>query len=1072
MQVCPSCGEENPDRFRLCGFCGAQLVPDVPKQEVRKTVSIVFCDLKGSTSLGERLDTERLREVLSVYFEEMKGVLERHGGTVEKFVGDAVMAVFGLPRLHEDDALRAVRAAWDMKQTLVRVNDRLEAGWGVRLENRTGVYTGEVVAGDVTAGQRLVTGDAVNTAARLEQAAPGNEILIGEPTYRLVRDAVDVEAVEPLELKGKAERVPAFRLLGVRRTEEGVARRFDAPMVGRAGELQVLLDALGRAATGPSAQLVTVFGPAGVGKSRLLREFLARAHESARAVRGRCLSYGEGITFWPLAEIVRSSAMIDDDDPLEEARAKLSSVVAGATDIIDRLAGAIGLSNDVVPVQETFWAARRYLEILAADRPAIVVIDDIHWAEDTFLDLIRYVADSARAPLVLVCSSRPDLLEEHAEWIEETENVRRIVLEPLSADESAVVVQNLLGDEFPDLSIRSRIVGAAEGNPLFVEQMLSMLIDDGVLTRDTNGRWVLTCDPGELTIPPSISALLTARLDRLGPTERVVIERGAVVGHVFFRGAVEELSPPELREHVAPSLGSLIRKELIGPHESGFAGMEAYRFVHALIRDAAYGGLLKRTRAELHRRFVDWIEAVGSDRVAEFEEIRGYHLEQAFVIRTELGTLDEETRQIGLRGAEYLSSAGRRAFARGDMPAAGSLLERSATLLPDDDARRPQLLLEAAEAMIESGELQRADAALVRAAEDASALGEERLRTIAHVVRLRQRYTTNAAEVGGTVMEELDRLLPAFEAAGDHALLAQAWRLFTQIHFTNGRYGKAEEAARRMIEHAQLAGDTLMQTRVLTALAWCVLYGPTPVPQAIARCEELIERARGDRKVEALTRCALAHLEAMLGDFETARAHYRASRDTLQELGWKMLAATISIDSGTIEMLAGDPVAAEAELRADYEALHRMGATDYAWTTAAILAEALYQQGRFDEAEELTRLVERGSTADDLTNQVLWRSVRAKVLARRGLVQQAEQLAREAVVLAQDGDEPDAQGNALADLAEVLGRGGKAGDARLALEEALARFEAKGNAVSAGRVRALLEPGAVPSSVEPPIVPA
>ncbi|HZP91224.1 MAG TPA: adenylate/guanylate cyclase domain-containing protein, partial [Actinomycetota bacterium] len=311
-----------------------------------------------------------------------------------------------------------------------------------------------------------------------------------------------------------------------------------------------------------------------------------------------------------------------------------------------------------------------------------------------------------------------------------------------------------------------------------------------------------------------------------------------------------------------------------------------------------------------------------------------------------------------------------------------------------------------------------------------------------------------------------------FEAAGDHALLAQAWRLFTQIHFTNGRYGKAEEAARRMIEHAQLAGDTLMQTRVLTALAWCVLYGPTPVPQAIARCEELIERARGDRKVEALTRCALAHLEAMLGDFETARAHYRASRDTLQELGWKMLAATISIDSGTIEMLAGDPVAAEAELRADYEALHRMGATDYAWTTAAILAEALYQQGRFDEAEELTRLVERGSTADDLTNQVLWRSVRAKVLARRGLVQQAEQLAREAVVLAQDGDEPDAQGNALADLAEVLGRGGKAGDARLALEEALARFEAKGNAVSAGRVRALLEPGAVPSSVEPPIVPA
>src|SRR5581483_10350791 len=305
-----------------------------------------------------------------------------------------------------------------------------------------------------------------------------------------------------------------------------------------------------------------------------------------------------------------------------------------------RLAGAIGLSDEVVPVQETFWAARRYLEILARDRPLIAVIDDIHWAEDTFLDLIRYVADSAQAPLVLVCSSRPELLEEHAEWIEETPGVRRIVLEPLSAEESTMVVQNLLGDEFPDASIRSRIVQAAEGNPLFVEQMLSMLIDEGVLRHGSNGRWVLTCDPGDLTIPPSISALLTARLDRLGPTERVVIERGAVVGHVFFRGAVEELSPPELKEHVRPSLLTLTRKELIGTHESAFAGMEAYRFVHALIRDAAYRGLLKRTRAELHRRFVDWIEAVGSDRVAEFEEIRGYHLEQAFAIRTELGTVD------------------------------------------------------------------------------------------------------------------------------------------------------------------------------------------------------------------------------------------------------------------------------------------------------------------------------------------------------------------------------------------------------------------------------------------------
>ena len=335
-------------------------MPDTVAPGIRRTVSIVFSDLKDSTRLGEQLDTESLREVLSLYFEEMRKVLERHGGRVEKYIGDAIVAVFGLPRLHEDDAVRAVRAAFEMKAKLEEVNDRLEDGWGVRLENRTGVNTGEVVAGDVSSGQHLVTGDTVNTAARLEQAAPPLEILIGEATYRLVRDAVEVDDVEPLELKGKAKRVPAFKLLSVS-SDDGIARRLEALMVGRVAELELLMGALARARSSGHVELVTVFGPAGVGKSRLLREFVARAGDEVESLRGRCLSYGDGITFWPLAEVVRSAAGISDDDAREVATSKLRSLV-DHTDVAERMGAAIGLEDSTFPIHETFWAARRLLE--------------------------------------------------------------------------------------------------------------------------------------------------------------------------------------------------------------------------------------------------------------------------------------------------------------------------------------------------------------------------------------------------------------------------------------------------------------------------------------------------------------------------------------------------------------------------------------------------------------------------------------------------------------------------------------------------------------------------------------
>jgi predicted ATPase/class 3 adenylate cyclase len=1032
-------------------MCGSELVPETVAQEVRRTVSIVFSDLKGSTSLGERLDTESLREVLNLYFDEMRQVLERHGGTVEKYIGDAIMAVFGLPKLHEDDAVRAVRAAFEMKKKLEDVNQRLEAGWGVRLENRTGVNTGEVVAGDVSHGQRLVTGDTVNTAARLEQAAPALEILIGEPTYRLVRDAVEVEAVEPLELKGKAQRVPAYKLFSVS-SDDGLARRLDAPMVGRHAELDMLMTALDRARSNRRTELVTVFGPAGVGKSRLLREFISRAGEEARSLRGRCLSYGDGITFWPLAEVVRGAANIEDDDPRGLAASKLRAL-AGEDDVAERVGAAIGFVDATFPIDETFWAARRLLERLANDEPLIVVIDDIHWAEPTFLDLLRFVLDSGEAPIVLVCSSRKDLLEEHPEWAEEAPSVHAIILEPLSTQESSQVVENLLGSSL-DQDVRSRIIGAAEGNPLFVEQMLSMLIDDGALKRNEDGSWVVMIDVGEISIPPSISALLTARLDRLGATERSVIERGAVIGQVFFRGAVEDLAPEGLRAAVVPSLLGLSKKELVRRDEATqFAGQEAYRFLHILIRDAAYHGLLKRTRAELHEAFVDWLERVASDRVMEYEEIRGYHLEQAYVTFVQLAPVDEHVRQVGLRGGTYLESAGRRALARGDMPAAANLLRRAAMLLPSGDRGRPRLFLDSAEATIEAGDFVEAQATVTLAIEEAAALADRGFEIRGQLISLDLRFATNPAGAGDAIVAEVEAAIPELETLEDHEGLARAWRLLVQVNWEACRWGESETAAHEMIEHARLAGDLLLEARVLPALATCALYGPRPVPEAIEICQGILERTGSDRKARAVTTRALAHLEAMHGNFDLSRELYKTSRASLDELGWHFHAAVTSLASGPIEMLAGDPVAAEAELRRDYATLEKMGEKYYLSTTAGHLAAALFEQGRDEEAHEFTEISERLASSDDILSQCLWRTVRGRVLARQGLLDEGEALVREALEIIGHADEPDSQASVWADLGEVLAAAGRREEARLAFEEAASIFEAKGNVVSTAHVR-------------------
>ncbi|MGH3051491.1 MAG: adenylate/guanylate cyclase domain-containing protein, partial [Gaiellaceae bacterium] len=463
--------------------------------EARKTVTIVFSDVAGSTSLGDRLDPEALRRVMERYFTEMRSVLERHGGTVEKFIGDAVMAVFGIPAAHEDDALRAVRAAVEMRDRLADLNEEFERERGITLEVRTGVNTGEVVAGDPSGGQFYATGDAVNVAKRLEQAAQPGEVLLGEQTYRLVQEAVRVELVGPLTLKGKAEAVAPYRLLEVVEGAPALARRFDTPFVGRQEELARLLGCFDRSVGEETPLLVTVIGAAGIGKTRIAAELIAEIGERAAVLQGRCLSYGEGITFWPLQEILRGLTERPTGAPEpEQARG----------------------------TEETFWAYRKLFEALAKERPLVLVLEDIHWAEPTLLDLIEHIVEWTReAPMLIVCVARPDLLDERPGWSGEL-----VELEPLPSEEAETLVAVLGAGVDP--AIRVRATGVAEGNPLFLEQLLALAEEDG----------------HELAVPHTIQALLSARLDRLAPDERALFEAAAVVGKEFWRSAVLHLAAP------------------------------------------------------------------------------------------------------------------------------------------------------------------------------------------------------------------------------------------------------------------------------------------------------------------------------------------------------------------------------------------------------------------------------------------------------------------------------------------------------------------------------------------------
>jgi class 3 adenylate cyclase/tetratricopeptide (TPR) repeat protein len=1057
--TCPNCGRESPDDFTFCPSCGQALTP-APGREVRKTVTVVFCDVTGSTAMGERLDPESLRDVQSRYFDAMRAAIERHGGTVEKYIGDAVMAVFGIPQLHEDDALRAARAAVDMHEALEVLNKELERDRGVTIQVRIGVNTGEVVAGDSATDPSFVTGDAVNVAARLEQGAAPGEVLIGEATHRLVRDVVDAEEAASLDAKGKAEPVRAFRLLGVREVIAAIPRHLDSPMVGRERQLAQLNQAF-EAADGDSAcQLFTVLGPAGVGKSRLIGEFVSGVGDRAQIRQGRCLPYGEGITYFPVVEAIKQAAGLADFDMPDVVEAKVCSVLDGDEhqELVCRHVSQLMGVAEAAAGEETFWAIRRFFEASARERPLVLVFDDIHWGEPTFLDLVEHVADWSRgSPILLLCMARHDLLDVRPGWGGGKLNAATVSLEPLSEEQSERLIENLLGSAELPADVAERIVETAEGNPLFVEETLAMLIDDGRVVREGE-RWVAAGDLSSVTVPPSIQALLASRLDRLTPEERETLEAAAVVGKDFFAGAVRDLVGPEARSRVAGDLMALLRKELIRPDRSTLPGEDAFRFRHLLIRDATYDAIPKAQRADLHERFAGWLERMAGDAVSEQEEIVGYHLEQAHAYLLQLGPPDERADAIGGRASTHLAAAGRRASLRSDHPAGANLLRRAIAVGPDRGEERARMLYDLGVALINIGDARLATAAFNEAVENAADAGDRSLESLA---RLRRSASTMMSDPHAQSTDEfraeLEEAARHFGELGDDAALATVWTELAEVDWMPSLYERAERSVRRAVEHARRSHDPRLLEHAGAVLVAASMFGPATPEEGLRTIDELAEDAALSRHLEEFALVARAYFVGMRGDFDESRRLLRQADEIATSLGLRFDVGANREQLGCLERYAGKPEASERAFRENYAILDELGDEGHKSTGAANLALALCALGRFDEAEPFAEEAIRIAAEDDTASQAAGRSARALVLASRGEFVEAERLAREAVELYSKAEAPNFQADVWLDLARVLQTAGKRSEAEQAGRKALALYERKGNQPAAALTRDFIE---------------
>ncbi|MEP7378516.1 MAG: AAA family ATPase [Chloroflexota bacterium] len=1015
-------------------------------------MTVVLAAVSATTDLGQQLDPEALRGLMGRVFVELRQIVERHGGTIDKSLGDDLVAIFGIPIAHEDDALRAVRAAAEVGSKVVTLNEELRARRAVSIAYRIGVATGEVLAGDPGVDHSLITGDTVNTAARLQRAAQPGESVFDPETYWLVRDAVIVEPVESTAANEEAT-AQAYRLVSIAADVAGRTRRLDTPLVGRERELARLDQAYGQAVADRSCQLFTLLGAAGVGKSRLVAEFTASVADQAQVLKGRCLPYGEGITYWPIREIVHQASHIDEGDSPEDARAKLDELLAAEREsdrLAARIASAVGLSLEDAPQEEIFWATRTLLEHLARERPLVVLVEDIHWAEPALFDLLEHVADLARdVPLLILCPARPELLDKRPGWGGGKVNATTVLLDALGSEATAKLIDALPGGRALPKSLRERILTAAEGNPLYVEEMLGMLLDEGLLAED-GASWRATADLERVKVPPTVKALLAARLDGLAPAERSIAEHAAVIGRVFEQAAIAALAPESLRPEVTRGLLALVRKELVRPERSDIVSGDAFKFRHQLIRDAAYETLPKAERAELHERFAGWLANAAGERALEYEEIIGYHLEQAHRYQTELGGDGERVAQLGQRAGELLARSGERAIRRGDVAAAMDFLTRGVGLLsPGRERARAATSLAVAESLV--GESRSAMSRLDEVIEVTRSLGDEQQEWHARVERAR------AGSWAGEHTDQriVDTAMEFFERTGDTEGLADAWALRVRLAGLTGDPGQTTALTKAM-DYARLAGNKNLEARSLIMLSGNLTFGPAPASEAVVEVERALTLAGSNLRAAARVRSNLSLLVAMRGDFDQARKLSTEAKQSLEELGLTFDAAVVSMGIVWMEMLAARYDVAEASAREIYATLDRLGDTAYLSSNAGLLAEALVLRGQDDEAERYALVASEISADDDYDAQVRWRRAHARVLAHRSDHEGAEAVARDAVEISTRTDDLNVQGDSHAVLGEVLAASDKPFDGRASFERALASYAQKENVVAWERIRRVL----------------
>jgi DNA-binding SARP family transcriptional activator len=911
-------------------------------QPSRRTVTVLVA--------GHADDVDRDPETVAVELTALRIAAERHGGTTGRFAGDAAMAVFGAPQVHEDDALRAVRAAADLRAVLP--------------ELKVGVATGAAFADDDG-----VAGTPVTLARQLEQVARPGEVLVDGPTLRLVRDAVGGRRVSR---SGR----PMFALREVVEGAPAITRRLTRPLVNREAELAELRRAFQTARDERRCIVFTGFGDAGIGKSRLARELIVQVRDEATVLVGRCASYGEGATFLPLRE------MIEDFDEL----------VASA--------GSTG---------EVFLAARRRFEELAAERPLLLLFEDVHWAEPTLLNLIEYLGTQASGSILALCLSRPDLLAERAGWSEVGPS---LVLEPLD-DEHA---RQLAGDD-PQAD---RIVEIAEGNPLYVEQLVASVAEAGADALDT--------------VPGSIEALLASRLDRLGPDERAVAQRAAVVGRRFSPAAVSALGPAE-------AIPGLERGGFV--HRVG----TLYRFDHVLVRDVVYAGTPKAERAELHKRHAAWL-----DQSAEgTEELVGYHLEQAATCLTELGRPSVE---LASAAAARLGAAGIRAWKRGDATTTIALLERAVALLPERDSYRLELMCELGQALLTAGGFARAETVLASAEEEAATEGDRRHQLRAELTRRWVDLSLDPSTEADALLEAALAAIPVFEEHSDQRALGRTWLDIAELHSGyHYRLVDAEAAARRALDHYRLAGWPF--SSCLGVIASALADGPTSVRDALSACRELLAEADLNGRSNMLSYVSL--LTAMTGSFDSAHELLRTSREMRVNLGQSIIVERVHRGvEAQIALMAGDLRNARETLESNCRALEQSGDRAYLATRRAMLADVLYRTASYDAAAEHARAAQSGSTTDDIATEWLWRSVEARLAARAGDAARADRLIGAAEDMLAGTEAVVLQGRCLLHAAEVLSLTGRMRDAVAAVEKAVRVFEKKGDIVETGAARAFL----------------